>query len=73
MESEVIAFVIEGRRYQFQTTFRNQSKTIKEITNYIHYSRVGVQYTDFLDRTQTLTQKLIKQGYVAPRLKSPLQ
>jgi hypothetical protein len=38
MESEVIAFVIEGRRYQFQTTFRNQSKTIKEITNYIHFT-----------------------------------
>ena len=38
MESEVIAFVIEGRRYRFQTTFRNQSKTIKEIKIYIHFT-----------------------------------
>jgi hypothetical protein len=27
----------------------------------------------FLDRAQLLTQKLLKQGYVAPRLKSSLQ
>ena len=31
------------------------------------------RYNDFLDRTQLLTQKLSKQGYVAPRLKSSLQ
>jgi hypothetical protein len=43
------------------------------ISQLLHYSRAGVQYSDFLDRTQTLAQKLIKQGYVAPRLKSPLQ
>ena len=43
------------------------------ISQLLHYSRAGVQYSDFLDRTQTLTQKLFKQGYVAPRLKSPLQ
>jgi hypothetical protein len=43
------------------------------ISQLLHYSRAGVQYSDFLDRTQTLTQKLFKQGYVAPRLKLPLQ
>jgi len=32
-----------------------------------------VQYSDLLDRAQLLTQKLLKQGYVAPRLKSSLQ
>jgi hypothetical protein len=37
------------------------------------YSRDCTQYNDFLDRAQILTQKLIKQGYVAPRLKSSLQ
>jgi hypothetical protein len=34
------------------------------------YSRVCAQYHDFLDRAQLLTQKLLKQGYVALRLKS---
>jgi hypothetical protein len=37
------------------------------------YSRVCVQYIDFLDRPQQLTQMLLKQGYFAPRLKSSLQ
>jgi hypothetical protein len=37
------------------------------------YSRVCVQYIDFLDRAQQLTQMLLKQGYFAPRLKSSLQ
>ena len=41
---------------------------ISQITRYFW---VCAQYSDFLDRTQTLTQKLLKQ--VAPRLKSPLQ
>jgi hypothetical protein len=31
------------------------------------------QYSDFLDISQLLTQKLLEQGYVAPRLKSSLQ
>ena len=39
----------------------------------IRYSRACAQYSDFLDRLQLLTQKLLKQGYVAPRLKSSLQ
>ena len=37
------------------------------------YSRNCVQYSDFQDRTQLLTQEKLKQGYVAPRLKSSLQ
>jgi hypothetical protein len=42
------------------------------ISQLIRYSRACVQYSDFLDRTQLLTQKLLKQGEVAPRLKSSL-
>jgi hypothetical protein len=43
------------------------------ISQLINYSRAYVQYSDFLDRAQLLTQKLLKQGYVAPRLKSSLR
>jgi hypothetical protein len=43
------------------------------ILHFIRYSRVCAQYSDFLDRAQLLMQKLLKQGYVAPRLKSLLQ
>ena len=31
------------------------------------------QYSDLQDRSQLLTQKLLKQGYVARKLKSSLQ
>jgi hypothetical protein len=30
-------------------------------------------YNDFLEKAQLLTQKLLKQGYIVPRLKSSLQ
>ena len=43
------------------------------ISQHIRYSRACVQYSDFLDRAQLLTQKLLKQGYVAPKLKSSQQ
>ena len=43
------------------------------ISQLIRYSRVCTKYSDFLDRAQLLTQKLLKQGYVAPRLMSSLQ
>jgi predicted O-linked N-acetylglucosamine transferase (SPINDLY family) len=43
------------------------------ILHFIRYSRACAQYSDFLDRAQLLTQKLLEQGYVAPRLKSLLQ
>jgi hypothetical protein len=43
------------------------------ISQLVRYSRACVQYSDFLVRAQLLTQKLPKQGYVAPRLKSSLQ
>ena len=36
----------------------------------IRYSRSCAQYSDFLDRTLLLTQKLLKEGYVASTLKS---
>ena len=36
------------------------------------YCRACAQYSDFLDRVQLLTQKLPKQDYFAPRLKSSL-
>ena len=37
------------------------------ISQLIHYSRACVQFSNFLERAP---QKLLKQGYVAPRLKS---
>ncbi len=43
------------------------------ILQLIRYSSACAQYSDFLDRAQLLTQKLLKQGYVAPSLKSSLQ
>ena len=43
------------------------------ISQLIRYSRACVQYNDFLDRAQLLTQKLLKQGCIAPGLKSSLQ
>ena len=39
----------------------------------IRYSRACDKYSDFQDRAQLLTQKLLKQGYFAPKLKSSLQ
>ena len=41
--------------------------------NHSWYSRACTQYSDFLERTQLLTQKLLKHGYVVPRLKPSLQ
>ena len=43
------------------------------ISQLIRYSRVCPKYCDFLDRAQLLTQKLLKQGYVAPKLMFSLQ
>ena len=43
------------------------------ISQLIRYSRTCAQYSDFLDRTKLLTQKLLKQGYVEPKLKSSIQ
>jgi hypothetical protein len=40
--------------------------------NVVAYSLCPV-YSDFLERAQLLTQKLHKQGYDAPMLKSSLQ
>jgi len=38
-----------------------------------HNSCAILEYRDFLVRAQLLTQMLLKQSYVAPKLKSPLQ
>ena len=43
------------------------------ISQLIRYSRACAQCSDLLDRAQQPTQKLLKQGNVAPRLKSSLQ
>jgi hypothetical protein len=43
------------------------------ILQLVRYSRAYAQYSDFLDRAQLLTQKLLKQDYVAPRLESSLK
>ena len=42
------------------------------ISQLIRFSRACAEYIDFLYRAQLLMQKLRKQGYVAPRLKSSL-
>ena len=44
-----------------------------EFTFHSRYSTACVQYSDFLDRAQLLKQTILKQDYVAPRLKSSLQ
>ena len=43
------------------------------ISQLIRYSRACAQYSDFLGRFKLPAQKLLKQGYVAPRLKSSIQ
>ena len=43
------------------------------ISQLIPYNRACAEYSDFLDSAQLLTQKLLKQGYVTPWLKSSLQ
>ena len=43
------------------------------ISQLMRYSGACSQYSDFLDRYQLLTQKLLKQDYVAPTLKSSLK
>ena len=43
------------------------------IPQVMRYCRASAQCTDILDRAQLLTQNLLKQGYVAPRLNSSLQ
>ena len=41
------------------------------ISQLIRYSsRACAKYSDFLHRAQLLTQKLLKQGYVAPRFEA---
>ena len=42
------------------------------ISQLIRYSRACCYYSDFLDRARLLTNKLLNQGFVAPRLKSSL-
>jgi hypothetical protein len=42
------------------------------ISQLVRYSRACGVYCDFLDRAQLLTDKLMRQGYVAKRLKSSL-
>jgi hypothetical protein len=43
------------------------------ISQLVCYSRACSQFSNLLDRAQLLTKKLLKQGFVAPRLKSSLQ
>jgi hypothetical protein len=39
----------------------------------LQVNTICTQYSDILDRAQLLTQKLLKQFYVVPSLKSSLQ
>ena len=43
------------------------------ISQLIRYARACVQYSDFLERGQLLSQKLLSQGYVKPKLESSLR
>ena len=43
------------------------------VSQLIRYSTACAEYSDFLDRAQLLTQNLLKQDHVAPRLKSSLR
>jgi len=43
------------------------------VSQLIWYYRACTHDSDFLDRAQLLTQKLIRQGYLAPTLKSAIQ
>jgi len=43
------------------------------ISQLIRYSRACVQHSEFQNRAQLLMQRLHRQGYVAPKLKSSLQ
>ena len=43
------------------------------ISKLIYFSRPCVKNSDFLDKAESLTQKMLRQGYVAPRLKSSFQ
>ena len=43
------------------------------ISQLIRYARACVKYSDFLERGQLLSQKLLSQGYVKPRLEASLR
>ena len=43
------------------------------ISQLIRYARACVKYSDFLERGQLLSQKLLSQGYAKPRLESSLR
>ena len=43
------------------------------ISQLIRYARACVKYSDFLERGQLLSQKLLSQGYTKPRLESSLR
>jgi len=56
-------------RYQYSNITRGRRL---HFTIHARYSRACAQCRDFLYRGHLLTQKLLKLGYVAPRLKSSL-
>jgi hypothetical protein len=60
-------------KFPFISSIIPASPTGVYISQLIPYNRACAQYTEFLDSAQLLTQKLLKQGYVAPWLKSSLQ
>jgi hypothetical protein len=79
---EVIMFVVEfffifrGCRFQGKCISSNLPASPAYgvyISQLIRYSRACAQYSDFIDRVQLLTEKLLKQGCIAHRLKSSLQ
>ena len=60
------------------TSLFQQSASLSSVAISEHHQRTELIFhslfqSDFLDRVHLLTQKLLNQGYVAPRLKSSLQ
>ena len=56
-----------------QQIYANSLELLHMISLEGHIVIANAQYSDFLDRAQLLTQKLPKQGYAVPTLKSNLQ
>ena len=56
-----------------QLIYANSFELLHMITLESHIVIDNAQYSDFLDRAQLLTQKLHKQGYAVPMLKSTIQ
>jgi len=60
---------LKTKHYNISSNSTTSSAYGVYISQPVCYSRACAQYINFLDRVQLLAQKLLKQGYVAPKLK----